>query len=520
MNISTVISAAITPQEFWTPAFIVGLCLALVIVGVVIALLVVLRKQGGFAPKIKTKIPPKTPEAPKEPVMAAPAPSPEAEPTEGSPAETTEAVATDATPEEEVSTTEESAAAPAIENVSPMDEAQIVAKQRKRESRRKRRKRAKKMRILDLTEDNDIRYRGPLSYRALRIIAWVSLILWQIGMLCAFAAKMDANFAQKVGVWTIILPLFRDLMTPLFLVATFAIILNNSRKFSSLLVLYGGFSILFYALFMLLHDRYAVGIFMLLFKVSREEATPLLDMLITAFTKTGYFSFNIFIDLFLCTLFTCFVLYRPKRVFVGKKLIIFRLLAILPAAYEVGSIVVKALASVGTIVLPTYVYPLLTTKPPMTFGIFVVLTFFIKRREWLFRRNGKTHEQYVKYLGSNLNSRQFSSFVSLQFFIFAILDLMLAIVVAAAITGRFAEMEEPFEAALQAVNSWGLGGCVALTFAIPFIMLFSYTRTHKNTQLDLVINLVGLVILVLVYLEALYQGVIYELDVVKKFIGL
>ena len=408
-----------------------------------------------------------------------------------------------------------------VENVPSASDEEIAAKMQKRArkmSRRRRRKQAKLMRILNWEDGKDIRYRGVLSYRALRIIAWLFFLASQAGVLIAFAAKMDAGFAKQVGAWATILPLLRNFMTPLFLMAAFATILNNSRKFSSLLLTYGGFAIVFYALFCLLHDRYMVGIMMVMGDMTREDAVGMVDSMITLLCKNGYFSFNIFIDLFICTLFTFFMVYRPKKVFVGKWLIVFRLFAILPFAYEIGSIVVKALASLGNIVMPTHVYPLLTTKPPMTFLVFVALTFFIKKREWLYRRNGKTHEEYQAFLGTNLNSLQFSTFVTIQFSVVAFLDVILAIIVSAAIAPRFAYAEDALLASVTAVSSWGLGACLPLLLVTPFIMLFSYTRTHKDTKMDLIINLLGIIGLVLIYLEGLYQAAIYEIDVLKGFL--
>ncbi|MBQ7713093.1 MAG: hypothetical protein IJT69_04680, partial [Clostridia bacterium] len=377
----------------------------------------------------------------------------------------------------------------------------------------------KRSRIFLAAEGRDIRYRGPLSYRGLRIAAWVAILMWQIGLWLSLGAKVDAGFAEMIGFWPTVFVACRSLMTPLFLTATFAIILNNSRRFRSLLLMYGGFALLIVALFILVHDRYMLGILMNVLDLTREEAVDLIQLVIVTGSENGSFSFNIFVDLFLCTLFTCFVVYRPKRFFVGKKLIIFRLFALLPAAYEIASIVLKALASVGTILLPSYFIPFLTTKPPMTFLLFVSLTFFIKRREWLFRRNGKTHEEYAAFLGTRLNSLHFSTFVAKQFVVFALLDLLMMVILSFAVVGQFSASEEPFAAAVGAVSSWGFGDCLALLFATPFILLFSYTRTYKDTRPDIVINLVGVALVVLVHLEALYDCLIMELDTIKGALG-
>ena len=57
----------------------------------------------------------------------------------------------------------------------------------------KKRKRRKRRKIDEYTLENDIRYRGPLSYRWLRIFAWLFLILSQVGMLLALGGQLDAG---------------------------------------------------------------------------------------------------------------------------------------------------------------------------------------------------------------------------------------------------------------------------------------------------------------------------------------
>ena len=387
-------------------------------------------------------------------------------------------------------------------------------------SRLKKKMLSAEARILTLTPERDLRYRGFLSYRGLRISAWLCLILAQIGVLLGLGAKLDPGLAESFGGWTAALSVFGSFMTPLFIMAAFGILLNNnSRRFRSLLALYGGFAILFVLLFVLLYDRYLIGMVMSLSDMSRKEASDLLSMLIAMFSGSGFFAYNIFIDLFLCTLFVCFLTYTPKKVFVGKKLVLFRSFAAIPVCYELACILLKALTSLEVMTMPVHLIPFLTTKPPLTFLIFVCLAFFIKKREWLFIRNGKTKEEYETFLNSNLNSWQFSKFAAKMFLIVSLVDLALMLVLGFALMGQFSQTDAPFRTALNKVDSWGIGACAPLIFVAPFLLLFSYTRTHKDSRPDLIINLVGIILLVLVYLEGLYQVAIAELDRVMGLIG-
>ena len=369
---------------------------------------------------------------------------------------------------------------------------------------------ARKKRIpkwLRFSVDEDIKYRGPLSYRALRIFAWVFLCLSQLGAFIVFASTVAPASVAKITTLGTFLSMLKSTMMPLFLIATFSILLNKTRKFSSLLVMYGGMAFVFFLLFILLHDRFLIGIVMKMSEVDRATARDSIDVLISGLIPNGYISYNIFMDLFLCTLFVCFVTYKPKRIFVGKKLIIFRLFALLPIAYEITFLILKALASAGTFIMSPYMYPFLTTKPPMTFIVFVVLTFYLKIRERIFNKAGLSKHDYDTFLKSNRNSWYFSVFTSVMIALAVVVDIILAGIVTVAYAVQMSEagLELDILSCLAKATGLGFGQSTSMILVIPFILLFSYTRTHKDTRMDMAIPLLGIVGLGLVYFEELYQ---------------
>lgn len=91
-------------------------------------------------------------------------------------------------------------------------------------------------------------------------------------------------------------------------------------------------------------------------------------------------------------------------------------------AYEAVCIVLKSLASAELITIPVTMYPLLPTKPTMTFLVFVVLALFIKCRERIYLRSGRTHEEYQSFLKTNVNSLHFALFTVLVFVVAALVD--------------------------------------------------------------------------------------------------
>ena len=51
---------------------------------------------------------------------------------------------------------------------------------------------------------------------------------------------------------------------------------------------------------------------------------------------------------------------------------------------------------------------------------------------------------------------------------------------------------------------------------IPVILLFSYTRKHKNDQVDLYIPIGGVVLALLVGIEGTYQGIVMNLPILMQ----
>ena len=93
-----------------------------------------------------------------------------------------------------------------------------------------------------------------------------------------------------------------------------------------------------------------------------EQLQPLMNDFFAEHNREGFVAFNLFIDLFLCTLFMYFLNARPKRVLTGKKVLVLRSLALLPLAWEAASWVLKWKSAQGEITLPFWSFPLLTMK--------------------------------------------------------------------------------------------------------------------------------------------------------------
>lgn len=57
-----------------------------------------------------------------------------------------------------------------------------------------------------------------------------------------------------------------------------------------------------------------------------------------------------------------------------------------------------------------------------------------------------------------------------------------------------------------------------MIFIIPVILLFSYTRRHKNEKADLVVPVGGAILAFFVGLEGLHQGILMNIPILMKML--
>ena len=366
----------------------------------------------------------------------------------------------------------------------------------------------KRVRLHEASAENDISYRGPLSYQHFQIFGWLCIVLSVVLMLLKLGAKADEGMARDTATLVTVLEYVTSLSLPFLLIANFSKILNNSEGYKKQLIRNGaaavGIGLVAYVFF----SRYVVGAAGKLVE-DPENVLPVMTALFRGFSGSGFMAINIFVDLFLCTLFMFFLNARPKRVFTGKKVLVLRVLAILPIAYEIASIVIKFRAAMGEIMLPIWSFSLLTVKPPMTFAVFVLLATHMKTREFRFCRHGRTHEEYQAFLQTNRNSKHFSVYLAVVLVIAAALDFVMMIVMtflAAPNVEAIANAEtEEMMRFVQVALDVGFGGSVMLIVVAPIMLLYSYTRIPKNKMISTLIPVAGIVLIILIVIEGIYQ---------------
>lgn len=361
---------------------------------------------------------------------------------------------------------------------------------------------AKRRKLHEVSLEDDIRYRGPISFQGFQVLGWLCLVGTVLLALLNIAKKADPMTAEMTEQYMPIVETFAMLSLPFLLIANYSRILSNFEGYKMQLIRTGGTAAAIFGVSCFIYSRYILSNFIVLAD-DPVQAETILDDLIHTKAANGFIAYNIFIDLFLCALFMFFLNVRPKRVFTGKKVLFIRFFALVPIAYELASLALKYMAASHQITLPLWSFPLLTVKPPMTFVLFMLLAFHIKVRERRFCRHGRSHEEYLAYLKTNRNSLHFSLWLMFLLVLTAVLDLI-ALALFSAVTAVEAGAgytEDQLVEFVQAAAALGFGQTIPQLFLVPLMLLYSYSRVPKSKTFGLLIPVIGIVLMVLVVLE-------------------
>lgn len=370
----------------------------------------------------------------------------------------------------------------------------------------------KRRKLHEISINEDIRYRGPLSYQHFQMLGWLCIVLSVVLAMLKLGGKLDEGLMKGTAGLQNVLLYVTSLSLPFLLIANFSKILNNAEGYKKQLIRNGAAALAIFAVSAGFFSRYVIGATGKLV-TDPEDILPVMTELFRATNQSGFVAFNLFIDLFLCTLFMYFLNARPKRVLTGKKVLILRVLALLPLAWEVTSWIIKWKSAQGSITLPFWVFPLLTVKPPVTFAVFVLLAIHMKTRELRFRRHGRSHEEYLAFLQTKRNSMHFSIYLAVALVLAALVDFIILIILmghqAGSIETLTNDVETRFMEFSRAAIAVGFGESIPLLFVAPVMLLYSYTRVPKNKMISTLIPAVGIVLIMLVILEGVYQGLGY-----------
>ena len=370
--------------------------------------------------------------------------------------------------------------------------------------------------------DKDIRFRGPLSYRYFRLIGWMCMSIMFISMILGFVMKLRSMFSavppeqmEAFAIASEIMSYFSAMPLPLFLIANFAIILQQKNNYKKLIKSFGLILLGIYLGFIFVYYHYVIWFLARVEEVSFWEARASSIEIFTTLGQQNGLVVNVFVDLFMCVLIMFFIDYNPKKYFQGKKIILFRLLALLPILYEFGSALLMGLMGMNaqfsdfTFSVPPEILPLIGKKPIGMIIAFVIICLYLKIREKIYIHKGGTHEGYELYLKTNRNSFKVALTMAIIFLVVAIVDFfatIIPIVVAYASSG---ENDAVFNEMLNTLTNFTIGKSVCLLLVIPFTLLFSYTKTHKNQKIDKFVPFIGIGLIFFAIIETLFFSILF-----------
>jgi hypothetical protein len=367
---------------------------------------------------------------------------------------------------------------------------------------------------------DDIAYRGPLSYRHFKVIGWLLFVTSMLIPALKLAASMDSGLEQMLVVPLGIMESVAPLSVTFLLVADFSRLLVE-KDYQKQMLINGGAALGLIVVTEALYHRYVVGS-VDAFVQNRSETLGMCDAVFSSLNPSGFIAFNVFVDLFLCTCVMFFLNYEPTKYLTGENRKWFRSLVILPVVFELGCLWLKLAASSGSFHVPISVFPFLTTKPPMMFFAFCALIFYEARHEEHFCAGGRTHEEYVAYLGTNRNSWQFAKVATVVFLVAGLID---TIAVASTLQGDWdaniryvrtlskADQLQWYYSLVDKYVNAGFGGAADLVFFAPLMLLFNYMKTYKNTAVELAIPVVAITVLLILYLE----GALFAIGEIGRF---
>lgn len=331
--------------------------------------------------------------------------------------------------------------------------------------------------LTQLLKKPDIRYKGPLSYVGLRIVAYVIVFLLFTTIVHDFSKDVlglpewtDAIYGAIKSIYPLTTPL-------LFLALCNRITSNEKEARRTVLYLFIVASGIYLAT-IFVYNRYILGFFKAIFN---EDA----DDIARSFVKAIFGSvinINVYIDVLLCSILYYFLVCTPKKLKSKVAMVFFRLASIIPVTIMFVSPVVYYDYLYEGLELPFELLAAIPSRSLSVHMIFVILILFVKFRKLAFIKKGGTEEQYDEYVKTNRSSLQYSVFCCLSILIVFLVNCILQIA-----SGLF-----DFSAIVSELP---------MLFVTPVILLYSYNRKSRMKSLTYIAIAVLFAVYVITWLE-------------------
>ena len=334
-----------------------------------------------------------------------------------------------------------------------------------------------------LIKSSKIRYKPPLSYRSIKIFGLFFFLL----PLIVIRIMLDVP-AVTEGFVDGITYVADAISSPLIILAGYIIILKRKNRASSMLLIYLIMAIFIYLVTIIVFERYLITLVSALHPTwSGDEIRNYTNEMVLSSGAKSIVNYNIFLDLTLCCAFYFFTNITPKKA-TGKKLVLFRLCALIPAIYLIVSVILAGLFNMGMIKLNVAEVALLTCRAPATYLVFFGLSIYLAINKKIYKSKGVSDYGYAKYKETNAHSLQFSIVCSIIIAVVSLIDFIFSFF---GFSGAF-----------------NFGETYMMCLIIPFVMLISYKKEYSSATVDFLIPVVYIALIALLIFEIIFQMLI------------
>jgi len=348
----------------------------------------------------------------------------------------------------------------------------------------------------------------PLGEVHLRIFSWFFTVVAQIGAVLLLFDEVESLFFRDepsnssslyvsgLKISGALLSICQYCSMPLILVANFSVILRQRNSYKKLLLQHGGATLGIFLVYIFVYFRYIIPVIKKFTGVDTKAACKYADSFLALF-----FSYlrqlNFFVDLFICTLISFFTFYIPKYIFKGRAIICFRVMVLIPIAWSILGFIFLA-RNEGDNLIPGYLYPIFPLKPPLLFCVFLAIVVYLKIKEQIaFHKKKMSVEEYDKAFFSPISVRRFSRYVCLCLLIGSLLDVIFLVIYLVTENASYQRV--------------GFGQSALVFLVIPVVWFFDFRKGNNSFMVSLLIPVVGVVLIIILWIESIYQ-------LVNKFI--
>lgn len=335
-----------------------------------------------------------------------------------------------------------------------------------------------------------------LSTNSVILIAVFLMCVGQIITMLGICIRLSSPSAKDefALIWK-----FRDILNvaiPLYLVSLIADLLRDKTKITKHLIMYLALAIIFYVaeilIFYTVIQPFANGIASYYINQNPEGLEAVTSIInITSVYALSYFSnMNVFLDLFVVTLFAFFIFSTPKS---KKLLIAFRCLSIIPILYFLASFIIYGLFKNGYFVLTIEQASFLLHRNYLSFIFFFLVIIYQKYRERLYMKFRKKEEiSFDEYKKSAKGLYLYNMLLIGTLSFLVLVDFLLGLI--------------------PDSSSFGIGHSYVLLFSLPILVFFNSERkVHIKTSYALKFSLYAIlgVILVAGYIAVFGHALAY-----------